>query len=256
MQRKLLFTRTGLTAIATCLEDEIPAKFNPKVRIPEAICSASAKEIEHIFKRKENKMIFFPTDSDLASLAESLASYEPPSKGLPRNAPKISNLQKLLQTHHLSLHKDEEISLLSDTSGLSFDSKTSRNRYEIERRADQMTNKKVNDSIHQLKITQGINLVKAGVLTKELATTMELPYDDIVMRICLDTNNTTPESNNEASPVAQGIEEAMRTDELQHTNKIISIDEDPLHQSLPDSDMKCQKTVKVQKLKKEDPQVK
>jgi hypothetical protein len=33
------------------------------------------------------------------------------------------------------------------------------------------------------------------------------------------------------------MEETTRTEELQHTNKIISIDEDPLHQSFPDSDM-------------------
>jgi hypothetical protein len=119
-------TRTGVTAVAACLEEETPALFNPKRRIPEAIRSASARDIEHIFKRKENRMFSFPIDSDLASLAESLSSHKLPDKGLPRNMPKIADLQKLLQTHHLSMHKDEEVSVLSDSSSLSFDSKTSK----------------------------------------------------------------------------------------------------------------------------------
>jgi hypothetical protein len=242
-------TRTGMTAVAACLEDEIKIVPNPKKRIPTAIQSASAEELEHIFKRKENKMFSFPIDSDLASLAESLASYQLPDKGLPRNMPKISDLQKLLQTHHLSPNKDEEVSVLSDSSSLSFDSKTSRNRFEIERRADQMANKKVNDSIYQLKIKQGLNLLKTGVLTPALAETMELPYDDI-MKIHSDNKNDQLETHK--------IPQKDNTDSLEVTkddhppsntnsdtdNKVqvqgielTLINDDPLNQVLPDSDM-------------------
>ena len=59
----------------------------------------------------------------------------------------ISNLQTSLQTHHLSMYKYEEMSALSDSSNLSFDSKASRNHFEIEKRADQMANKQVDESI-------------------------------------------------------------------------------------------------------------
>jgi hypothetical protein len=103
-------TQTGVTAVAACLEEAITTPTNPKHRIPEAICNASAQEIEHIFKRKENRMFSFPLDSDLASLAESLSSYKLPDKGFPRQQPKISDLQMLLQTHHLTSQADEEVS--------------------------------------------------------------------------------------------------------------------------------------------------
>jgi hypothetical protein len=162
------------------LTDEIKVDKNPKQRIPQAIRAASAQEIEKLFKRKENKMFTFNDDSNLASIAQSIASHKLPDIDAPRTVEQISSLQTLLQTHHLSMDKDEEMSALSDSSNLSFDSKTSKNRYEIERRADQMATKKLDESMHQLKLKQGLTLLQAGVLTRELATQLELPYDDIV----------------------------------------------------------------------------
>lgn len=178
-------TRTGITAVAACLEDEVHPTTNPKHRIPEALRAASAKEIEQIFKRTENKLFSFSDDADLASLAESMASHKLPEKGLPRGMPKITDLQQLLETHHLATTKNEEVSVLSESSGLSFDSKTSKNRFEIERRADQMAIKKVDESIYNFKIKQGLTLAQSGILTQTLAVSMELPYDDI-MRIIAD----------------------------------------------------------------------
>jgi hypothetical protein len=168
------------TAVAACLEDEITPNKNLKHRIPKAIRKASAKEIEHLFKRKENKMFSFNDDSDLASIANSIASYKLPEETTRMNAPRISDLQTLLQTHHLHEDKDDVISALSDSSILSFDSKASKNRYEIERRADQMASKKADLSIHQLKVKQGLTLMQSGALTKELAHALELPYEEIV----------------------------------------------------------------------------
>lgn len=173
-------SRTGVTAVAACLTDEVKANTNLKHRIPQAIRSASAQEMEHLFKRTENRMFSFPDDSTLASIANSIASHKLPDFDVPQSVEQVTNLQTLLQTHHLSSVNDEELSALSETSNVSFDSKVSKNRYEIERRADQMATKKVDDTVHQLKVKQGLTLLQAGILTEELAMQLELPYADII----------------------------------------------------------------------------
>jgi hypothetical protein len=195
-------------------------------------------------------MFSFPLDSDLASLAESLASHKLPEKGLPRQQPQISDLQKLLQSHHLAAKGDDEISMLSDSSGLSFDSKTSRNRFEIERRANQMATKKVLDSMYQMKVQQGIKLLQAGALSEELATMMELPYKDILQQYDKMKESTREASESNTETIAQ--EQPDNTSQLENdhlssqddindatlTNgETINIDDDPLQHELPDSDI-------------------
>ena len=173
-------SRTGVTAVAACLTEEVKVNTNPKHRIPNAIRTATAQEMENIFKRTENKMFSFQDDSDLASIANSIASHKLPEVLLPRTVEQVTNLQTLLETHHLQTEKDEEMSALSDSSNLSFDSKASKNRYEIERRADQMANKKVDESMYQMKVKQGLTLLQTGILTPELAGQLELPYEAIL----------------------------------------------------------------------------
>lgn len=174
-------TRTGFTAFAACLQDDIKPQHNPKQRIPKGIRNASAVAIEHIFKRKENKMFTFMDDSDLASIAGSIASYKiVTTSEKPSSEEHITNLQMLLQTHHLGKTALDDVSNLSDGSSLSFDSKASKNKYEIERRADQMASKQVEHTVRQLKMQQGLKLLSSGVLTKELATTLDLPYEEIL----------------------------------------------------------------------------
>jgi hypothetical protein len=99
-------------------------------------------------------MFNFHDDSDLASIANSIASHKLPDVNTTQTTEQITNLQTLLQTHHLSNNNDEEISALSDTSNLSFDSKASKHRYEIEQRADQMASKKIDESMYQLKLNK------------------------------------------------------------------------------------------------------
>jgi hypothetical protein len=221
-------SRTGITAVAACLTEEVQVDKNLKHRIPQAIREASAQEIELLFKRTENKMFTFHNDSDLASIAKSIASYKLPDYGQPKTVKQITDLQTLLQTHHLTTDNDEEVSALSDTSQLSFDSKASKNRYEIERRADQMANHKVVESMYHLKMKQGFTLLQAGALTPELAWQLELPYDDI-----LQTYGTVS-SDAEHEP----MDEADVFDQSVHSSEIIDEEEmdDPLEIALPDPD--------------------
>lgn len=233
-------TRTGVTAVAACLEDEVKINKNIKHRIPQAIRKASAKEIEHLFKRKENKMFSFNDDSDLASIANSIASYKLPENNHQKHITQISNLQTLLQTHHLQDNKDEVISALSESSNLSFDSKASKNRYEIERRADQMAMKKVDSSVHQLKIKQGLTLMQSGSLTLEMARALELPYNEIVaLHSSKCFSDTQPENHNfSTTDFKKGVNmEVVPQMEQQVTiDNIERLEEDPASIRLPASD--------------------
>lgn len=208
-------SRTGVTAVAACLTEEITANNNPKHRIPQAIRSASAQEMEQLFKRTENRMFTFSDDSSLTSIANSIASYKLPECDVIKSVSQVTNLQTLLQTHHLSSGNDEELSALSETSNLSFDSKASKNRYEIERRADQMAAKKVDDTVYQMKFKQGLSLLKTGLLTEELAYHLELPYTDIMA-------------------TSQTIHSSKPTDRLPHLDPIMA---DSCVAELPGSEM-------------------
>jgi len=220
-------SRTGVTAVAACLTEEIKADKNLKHRIPKAIRNASAQEMELIFKRTENKMFTFPDDSDLASIANSISSYKLSEYDMPKTVEQITNLQTLLQTHHLSNDKDEEVSALSDMSQLSFDSKASKNKYEIERRADQMASRKVDESMYQLKLKQGLTLLQTGVLTRELAQQLELPYDDI-LRNC----GSPPTNEFETEPMTQ-VNTSDQSVLSEHMNED---EDDPVEIALPGSD--------------------
>lgn len=205
-------TRTGFTAVATCLQEEIPVTRNPKHRLPKAIQEAPAKVIEQIFKRKENRMFTFPDDSDLASIAGSIASHKIPVETGPFPT-SISNLQTLLKTHHLEKKSADDVSHLSDGSSFSFDSKTSKNKYEIERRAKQMASQTVED----MKIQQGLKLLQAGSFTREIADTLEIPYDKVIKA---------------SSPVDPSPPVIITVDE----EFLDAQTEDPLSSQLPESD--------------------
>lgn len=213
-------TRTGFTAIAASLQDDIPVAPNLKHYIPKEVQNASAKVIEHLFKRKENKMFTFSDDADLASIAGSIASYIGTTEIQQHSSSEnIVNLQMLLQTHHLGKLDKDEVSNLSDGSGLSFDSKTSKNKYEIERRADQLALKKTDDKILQLKIQQGISLLKVGSFTRELADTLDIPYDEVLKFSSSQQQDPTP-------PLSIIVDEVFLDAQM----------EDPLKSQLPESD--------------------
>lgn len=216
-------TRTGYTSIAACLQEDTQIQPNPAHRIPEAIRKASASDIELIFKRKENKMFTFPEDTDLASVAGTIASFQALSPNESDTAQrKITNLQMLLQTHHLGKNSNDEVSNLSDGSGLSFDSKTSKNKYEIDRRATQLASKQVEQTVLQMKIQQGLKLLETGHLTKELAITLELPYDDILDKAKTLQNTVIPSQKSTPTPEEEFVD-AMTTD-------------NPANLELPESD--------------------
>eukprot|EP00557_Chaetoceros_sp_GSL56_P001711 CAMPEP_0176502872 /NCGR_PEP_ID=MMETSP0200_2-20121128/15016_1 /TAXON_ID=947934 /ORGANISM="Chaetoceros sp., Strain GSL56" /LENGTH=869 /DNA_ID=CAMNT_0017902035 /DNA_START=228 /DNA_END=2837 /DNA_ORIENTATION=+ len=231
-------SRTGVTAVAACLSDEVEIKANPKHRIPKAIHKATAKEIEYLFKRKENRMFTFQDDSDLASIAHSIASYKLPETKTSKSTEQITNLQLLLQTHHLQEGKEDTVSAISDTSAITFDSKTSKNKYEIKRRADLIVTKKVDESVYQLKIKQGINLLQSGTLTPTLAHTLELPYEDIIKRHqeLLDNSNTAQDgfgSNKEV--IMETVDNKKSSDS--DSDQFLDTEDDPLVSHLPESDL-------------------
>jgi hypothetical protein len=221
-------SRTGVTTVAAFLEDEIKTNKNPKHRIPKAIQNATAQEMELLFKRKENRMFTFHDDSDLASLANSIASYHLPELNIPKNIENISSLQTLLQTHHINSQKDEEVSALSDSSDLSFDSKASRNRYEIERRTDQIASQKADDKMFQLKLKQGLALLASGQLTHDLVAALELPSFEIIQEYQLSLQHEPPSDRNTTPSIP--TEPSQDTD-LKHNN------ENPIDIELPASDM-------------------
>jgi hypothetical protein len=231
-------SRTGVTAVAACLSDEVKIDKNPKHRIPRAIRKATAKEIEYLFKRKENKMFTFHDDSDLASIAHSIASYHLPEVIKSKATEQITNLQLLLQTHHLQDDKGDTVSAISDSSSLTFDSKLSKNKYEIERRADLIVSQRVDESVYQMKIKQGINLLQAGALTPELAQALELPYEDI-LRLHKDALEGQPkpqeqlEMNTGNTAETSEIPQSIDSD----SDQFLDVEDSPLNSQLPDSDL-------------------
>jgi hypothetical protein len=220
------------------LSDEVKIDKNPKHRIPRAIRKATAKEIEYLFKRKENKMFTFHDDSDLASIAHSIASYHLPEVIKSKATEQITNLQLLLQTHHLQDDKGDTVSAISDSSSLTFDSKLSKNKYEIERRADLIVSQRVDESVYQMKIKQGINLLQAGALTPELAQALELPYEDI-LRLHKDALEGQPkpqeqlEMNTGNTAETSEIPQSIDSD----SDQFLDVEDSPLNSQLPDSDL-------------------
>jgi hypothetical protein len=229
-------SRTGVTAVAAFLEDEIQTNNNPKHRIPQAIRTASAKDIELLFKRTENKMFSFPDDSDLASIANSIASYRLPEINVPKQIGNIQNLQTLLQTHHINNAKDEEvISALSDSSSLSFDSKASKNRYEIERRADQIASKKADEKMYNMKLKQGLTLLQSGTFSQEMAKALELPYEDILnYHKQMQQQEQVPQSS---SNKATALICESNSNDLTHADQMDTSPFNPTEVNLPDSDV-------------------
>jgi hypothetical protein len=122
-------------------------------------------------------------------LANSIASYKL-LETAPHTTKHITDLQTLLQTHHFHPQQEEDMSALSDNSHFSFDSKTSKNRYEIDRRAAQVAQEQITQTVYQLKLQQGIILLQSGALSRELALKLELPYKDILKSQSTNTSSS------------------------------------------------------------------
>jgi hypothetical protein len=107
-----------------------------------------------------------------------------------------------------------------------------------------MANKKVDDSIYQLKIKQGLNLLQAGVFTVELAATMELPYDEI-MKIHSESQadlTVSPEPKddgqhkNKENTIESEVVPPHLMCNMNQTSISIPGEDDPCQQALPASD--------------------
>ena len=169
-------TRTGITAVAQSLTDKQNVEVNPRLRIPRGIRTASASQLEEIFKRKEHNMFSFPDDEDLHSLAASVSSYKVVTEKSVREIEAVMNLQTLLTTHHLYNNSKEDISVLSDGSNFSFDSQASRARYEIEKRAEA----KVQEALKRSKLQQGVTLHRLGQLSHEVADALGINIQEVI----------------------------------------------------------------------------
>jgi hypothetical protein len=168
-------TRTGITAVAQSLIEQPTTETNLRLRIPKGIRTSTAKQLEEIFKRRENCMFSF-TDDDLRSLAESVSSYKVIPEKSVQEVEAVMNLQTLLSTHYLHGHSKDEVSVLSDGSNFSFDSQTSRARYEIEKRADV----KVQEALLLSQLQQGATLYKLGQLTPEVAMALNIDIQAVL----------------------------------------------------------------------------
>jgi hypothetical protein len=172
-------TRTGITAVAQSLIETQIIEPNPRMRIPRGIRESNARELEKIFKRQDNCMFTFKEDEDLKSLADSVSSYKPIPEKSVEEVGTVMNLQTLLQTHHRAKGNNEEVSVLSEGSGYSFDSQASRARFEIEKRADA----KVQEALKESKLKQGVQLYHIGQLTPELAAVLNIDIQDVLTYI-------------------------------------------------------------------------
>jgi hypothetical protein len=83
------------------------------------------KNWKKIFKHTENNLFSFKDDDDLKSLAESVSSYQPIPEKSVEEITAVMNLQTLLQTCHASHLNQEDVSVLSDGSVITFDSQAS-----------------------------------------------------------------------------------------------------------------------------------
>jgi hypothetical protein len=169
-------TRTGITAVARSLTENKKTETNLRSRIPKGIRSSSAQQLEELFKRKENCMFSFKEEDNLHSLAESVSSYKVIPEKSVREVEAVMSLQTLLSTHYQQGHQKEDISVLSDGSSFSFDSQTSRARYEIEKRAET----KVQEALKISQLQQAVTLHKIGQLSQEVAIALNINMQEVM----------------------------------------------------------------------------
>lgn len=200
-------TRTGRTVIAKSLIDQEEVTPNLRLRIPKGIRNSSVKEFKKIFK-KENGMFNFSEDTDLESLAETVASFKKESEKVVVDLSSVMDLQTLLRSHHLSNSKSDEVSMLSSSSELSFDSKTSRARYEIEKRAEDKAQMKINQCLQERSFQQGLELYHKGLLTEQLATFLAIDFRAIQRHVENGNNTqyTSPSQIRDNEEILQDME--------------------------------------------------